>query len=99
MAWRAVTKFHKTAPGTVLTIFLEPHVGGPAAALESGVDIGITYQDNSRDEAHVESASDTEAVIVMRDGSRWRMTPRSGPAAPGVPVAIPSTDWIIRSAA
>jgi hypothetical protein len=102
MGWSAETMNTTIGNGTVLSIFQEPWGPDlPVCPLPTDVDVRISFADNSRTEARVMSVSQTEAIIRMRDGTKWLMTPATDVVLQRLPPAgtggAPATYWVVRN--
>jgi hypothetical protein len=102
MAFGAVTLHREIGVGAALCITEEPQIeGGPYKSLRAGNAFSIETSTNDRTSATVISASATEMVIQLADGTKWEMT-RHAPTDPPMKIKTPglhSECWVIRSPA
>jgi hypothetical protein len=101
MVWTADTDFKNVGLNTVLTIMETPQIDGePPARLMAGVWLAIIFADNRREPAEIISASETEAVIQLQNGSSWKMTPQTSADVPiGPKTTLAHIKWVVRSKA
>jgi hypothetical protein len=84
--WSAHTTFPSIGSGTDLLIFEETISGAPFNDIGAGDAINVTLRGASRVimKGRVIEANQDSAVIVLTDGSSWKMTPRRPDEAPSM---------------
>ena len=102
MAFSAVTLHREIGVGASFCITEEPQIeGGPYKSLRAENTFHIEMGTKDRTSATVVSASATEMIIQLADGTKWEMTPRA-PTDPPVRIKTPalhSEYWVVRSPA
>ena len=102
MAFSAVTLHREIGAGASFCITEEPQIeGGPYKSLRAGNTFHIEMGTKDRTSATVISASATDMVVQLADGTKWEMTPHA-PTDPPVRIktsGLHSTNWVIRSPA
>ena len=84
MAFSAVTLHREIGVGASFCITEEPQIeGGPYKSLRAGNTFHIEMGTKDRTSATVVSASATEMIIQLADGTKWEMTPRAPTGSAG----------------
>ena len=102
MAFSAATTHREIGVGASFCITGEPQIdGGSYESLRAGNGFCIEMGTNDRTSATVISASATEMVIQLADGTKWEMTPHATTDDP-MNIKTPglhSEYWVIRAPA
>lgn len=102
MSFQAVTLHKEIGVGASFCITESPRIdGSPYESLAAGDGFHIELGSNDRTSATVISASETEMVIQLADGTKWEMTPHAPTDHPvsRKTLSLHSEYWVIRSPA
>ena len=64
-----------------------------------GTEMPVEHSSNARTSAKVIERNDTEMVLEMKDGTKWKLTPATATESQFMNIkspGLPSADWMIR---